>query len=309
MVSSSNQKVAIIGSGPAGLTAAIYTARAQLNPIIFAGTNPGGQLMLTTEVENYPGFADGIKGPELMQNMMKQAENLGAEIKYETIDKVDFQSKPFKLSAGKNDYDIDSVVIATGATPMKIGLESEEKFWGKGVSSCATCDGAFFKDKEVAVIGGGSVAFEDAIFLTRFAKKVYLIHRREGFKAEKVLVDRAKANEKIEFLLNYTLEEVLGDSIVAGIRIKSTKDGEEKEVDVSGVFVAIGYKPVTEFLKGQVEIDDHGYVVQKEKTMTSVDGVFVAGDVEDYTYRQAITSAGEGCKAAMDLEVWLAKQG
>jgi len=298
--------VAIIGSGPAGLTAGIYAARAGLEPVIFAGPSLGGQLMLSTMVENYPGFEKGIMGPELMQNMIKQAQNVGTEIKHESIDKVDLSSRPFKLSVGEKNYEADVVIIATGAVPKKIGLKSEAKLLGKGVSNCATCDGAFFKDKEVAVIGGGSVAFEDAIYLTHHAKKVYLVHRREEFRAEKVLVEKARKSEKIEFVLNYTLKEILGEEKVAGIELQRTKDeGDVKKLDVEGVFIAIGYDPKTDIFKGKIELDEKGYIVPKKKTMTSVEGVFVAGDAEDFMYRQAITAAGDGCRAAMDAEMWL----
>lgn len=304
--------LAIIGSGPAGLTAGVYAARGQLEPVIFAGTNPGGQLMQTTLVENYPGYPKGIMGPELMQNMISQAENMGAKFKYEVIDKVDFSSRPFKLWVGDKEYEAKGVIIATGAVPKLIGLESEQKFYGRGVSTCATCDGAFFKDKTVAVIGGGSVAFEDANYLTRHAKKVYLVHRREEFKAEKVLVKKAQESDKIEILVNYEVEEVLGDEKVTGVKLKPSEVAENKpepkNLDVDGVFIAIGYEPVTDLFKGQVEMDSRGYVKAKTKTMTNVEGVFVAGDVEDYTYRQAVTAAGDGCKAAMDAEIWFTMQ-
>ncbi|MBD3280981.1 thioredoxin-disulfide reductase [Candidatus Dojkabacteria bacterium] len=302
-------QVAIIGSGPAGLTAAIYAARAGLEPVIFAGTNIGGQLMQTTLVENYPGFAEGVQGPELMKNMLDQAKNMGAEVKYAVVSEVSFEKRPFYLKAGENEYEAESVIIATGAVPKRLGLESETKFWGKGVSSCATCDGAFYKDKVVAVVGGGSVAFEDAIYLTNHAQKVYLIHRREEFRAERILVDQAKASDKIEFVLNAEVEEILGDQKVAGVKLKRSEAAvgelEHKELDVEGVFVAIGYIPTTEVFKGQVEMDEAGYIKKYEDSKTNVEGVFVAGDAEDFKYRQAITAAGDGCRAAMDLDVWL----
>ncbi|KKQ35865.1 MAG: Thioredoxin reductase [candidate division WS6 bacterium GW2011_GWA2_37_6] len=299
----------IIGSGPAGLTAAIYAARAGLSPIIFAGANIGGQLMQTTMVENFPGFEKGILGPELMQKMVKQAENMGSKLKYEAIDKVDFSKRPFKLWAGNNSYEAKSVIIATGAVPKRLGLDAEMKLLGRGVSNCATCDGAFYKDKVVAVVGGGSVAFEDANYMTRHAKKVYLIHRRDEFKAEKVLIDRAKASGKIEFLLNYEVKEILGKEKLTGIVLQSTKvSSETKELKLDGLFTAIGYIPKTDIFKGQVELDEKGYIAAKQKSMTSVEGVFVAGDAEDFMYRQAITAAGDGCRAAMDLEEWYSRQ-
>ena len=301
-------QVAIIGSGPAGLTAAIYASRAGLKPVIFAGTNIGGQLMQTTLVENYPGFAEGIQGPELMKNMLEQAKNVGAELKYEVVCEVDFKNMPLKFKAGSETYEAESVIIATGAVPKRLGLASETKFWGKGVSSCATCDGAFYKDKVVAVIGGGSVAFEDANYLTNHAKKVYIVHRREEFKAEKVLVDKAKANDKIEFVLNAEVEEILGDQKVAGVKLKkseaATSEPIKTELELDGVFVAIGYIPTTDIFKGQVEMDEHGYIKKYDDSKTNVEGVFIAGDAEDFKYRQAITAAGDGCRAAMDLDVW-----
>lgn len=300
--------LAIIGSGPAGLTAGIYAARAGLKPVILAGSNIGGQLMQTTLVENYPGFSEGVMGPELMQNMLKQAQNVGAEVKFETVEKVEFRKRPFMLSTGNGEYEANAVIVATGAVPKKLGLVSEEKFWGRGVSSCATCDGAFFKDKIVAVIGGGSVAFEDAIYMTSHAKKVYLVHRRQEFKAEKVLVEKAKENPKIEFLLDYEVEEILGEDTVSGLKLKPSavaeKMPESKTVDLDGVFVAIGYIPRTEIFKNQIELDKAGYIKKGENSSTNVDGVFVAGDAEDFMYRQAVTAAGDGCRAAMDVEQW-----
>jgi len=301
-------KLAIIGSGPAGLTAGIYAARAGAEPVIFSGTNPGGQLMQTTMVENYPGFADGVMGPELMQNMLKQAENVGTKIVYETIDKVDFTNQPFKLFAGEKGYEAESVIIATGAVPRKLGLDNEQKLTGRGVSYCATCDGAFFKDKVVAVIGGGNVAFEDALYLTHHAKKVYLVHRREEFRAEKVMIEKLKSKTNVEFLLNYEVEEIVGDQKVTGLKLKPAEGNlkvhpVEKELD--GVFIAIGYIPRTEVFKGQVELDEQGYVKKGENSSTNIEGVFVAGDAEDFHYRQAVTAAGDGCRAALDILAWL----
>ncbi len=308
MANVENINLAIIGSGPAGLTAGIYAARAGLSPVIFSGTNIGGQLMQTTLVENYPGFPEGIQGPQLMQNMLKQSENVGAEIKYEVIDKVDFSKRPFRLESAVSQFNANAVIIATGAAPRKLGITSEKKYWGRGVSSCATCDGAFFKDKVVAVIGGGSVAFEDANYLTNHAKKIYLIHRRDEFRAEKVLVDKARSNDKIEFLLNYEVDEIFGEKKVEGITIRSTKDAQTKTINLDGLFVAIGYIPRTEIFEGQIELDEKGYITTKERSMTSVNGVFVAGDAEDFMYRQAITAAGDGCRAAMDVDEWFLKQ-
>lgn len=301
-----NLHLVIIGSGPAGLTAAIYASRAGHKVVIFAGTNIGGQLMQTTLVENYPGFAEGVQGPELMQNMLKQAQNMGAEIRYEVVREVDFSKSPFFLKTDSNKFASQSVIIATGAVPKRLGLESETKFWGRGVSSCATCDGAFYKDKTVAVVGGGSVAFEDAIYLTNHAKKVYLVHRRDEFKAEKVLVDQARSNKKIEFVLNAQVEEVLGEQTVNAVKLASTIDAnfENNELKIDGLFVAIGYIPTTEVFRGQVDMDEAGYIKKFPGSKTSVEGVFVAGDAEDFVYRQAITAAADGCKAAMDFDSW-----
>ncbi len=297
-------KVGIIGSGPAGLTAGIYTARAGLNPVIFTGPNPGGQLMQTTLVENYPGFEKGVLGPDLMQAMMKQAQNVGAELKFESIDKINFSSRPFQISTGSNNYEAESIIIATGAVPRKIGLKSEEKFWGKGISSCATCDGAFYKDKVVAVIGGGNVAFEDAIYLTTHAKKVYLIHRRNEFRAEKVMIEKAKNNNKLEIVTPFKLNEIIGDEKVTGIEIVNSNSGEKKLLKLDGVFIAIGYIPKTDFFKGQIDLDERGYIKHDSNMMTNIEGVFVAGDAEDYKYRQAITAAADGCRAALNLQHW-----
>lgn len=301
--------VIIVGSGPAGLTAAIYTARANINPLVFAGLEFGGQLMTTTDVENFPGFPEGIVGPELMQNMVKQAERFGATLKHQNVSKVDFSGDTKKVWVGDDEYEAKSVILATGASPRKLGLESEEAFWGKGVSSCATCDGAFYKDKVVAVIGGGDSAMEEATFLTRFASKVYVIHRRDEFRASKIMQERVLENEKIEVLWNSEVLEVLGDDVVTGVKLKNTESGEESEIKTDGFFLAIGHIPNTKFLGDAVELDDQGYIVVKDKTHTSVDGVFVGGDVNDHRYRQAITAAGMGCMAALDLEKWLEERG
>jgi thioredoxin reductase (NADPH) len=308
-------KLIIIGSGPSGLTAAIYAARAGLKPVVVAGLTFGGQLMLTTEVENFPGFPEGIMGPDLMQNFIKQAERFGSQIIYEDVVKVDFSSKPFKLSTGDHEYQAESVIITTGASTMWLGLPSEEKFRGKGVSSCATCDGFFFKGKEIIVVGGGDSAMEEANYLTKFASKVTILNRSEKFRASKIMHDRAKANPKIEFECDKTIEEFLGDVKLTGVKVKDVKTGEISERKIDGVFVAIGHKPNTEIFsakggsgsagKGQIELDAKGYIVPYDGTKTNIPGVFVGGDVRDYRYRQAITAAGMGCMAAMDAEKFL----
>lgn len=298
-------KIIIIGSGPAGLTAGIYAARANLKPLIVAGLTFGGQLMLTTEVENFPGFPKGIMGPELMQNMIAQAERFGAEVVYDDVTKVDFSKKPFTLEVGKETYTADSVITATGASSLWLGIPSEEKFRGKGVSSCATCDGFFFKDREIIVVGGGDSAMEEASYLTKFASKVTLIHRRDSFRASKIMQDRVLNNPKISVMFNTTIEEFLGDERLRSVKLKDTVSGEVREVPIEGVFVAIGHKPNTDLFKGQLDLDDKGYIIPIESTKTKIPGVFVAGDVRDYRYRQAITAAGMGCMAALDAEHYL----
>ena len=300
----------IIGSGPAGLTAAIYAARAELKPLIVAGIEFGGQLMNTTEVENYPGFPEGIVGPELMQNMVKQAQRFGAEMIHKNVDKVDFSGEIKKLTVGEEELHAKAVIIATGATPKKLGLESEDKYWGRGVSSCATCDGAFYKEKEVAIVGGGDSAMEEATFLTKFASKVYLIHRKSDFRASKIMQQRVFDNDKIEIVWDTEVKEVLGDdNVVTGLKVHNNKTNEDSEINVSGFFLAIGHIPTTEFLDGAVELDDQGYIKITEHTKTNVDGVFVGGDVKDFRYRQAVTAAGMGCMAALDAEKWLEGEG
>ncbi|MCA9392517.1 thioredoxin-disulfide reductase [candidate division WWE3 bacterium] len=300
------RKLAIIGSGPAGLTATIYAARANLSPIVLAGIEFGGQLMTTTKVENYPGFIEGIDGPELMNNMMEQAKRFGAEIVYEFVRSTDFSKKPFVLKTDSNEYLAESVIVATGSTPRRLGIESEQRFWGKGVSTCATCDGAFYKDKIVAVIGGGDSAMEESTFLTKFASKVYIIHRRDEFKASKVMQERALNNEKINIVWSSEVVEVVGDTFVTGLKLKDTNTGEESELSVDGMFLAIGHEPMTEPFVGQMELDPRKYIVTEDGVHTSVDGVFVAGDVADHVYQQAITAAGMGCKAAIMVEKYLA---
>ncbi|HEX9804998.1 MAG TPA: thioredoxin-disulfide reductase [Candidatus Dojkabacteria bacterium] len=303
---SSTREVIIIGSGPAGLTAAIYQARADLKPLIIAGTTWGGQLMTTTDVENYPGYEEGIEGPELMTKMLTQAKRFGAEVIYKNAEKVDFSDKIKKVwTTDGEEFSAKSIIIATGSSPRKLGLESEERLWGKGVSSCATCDGAFYKEKVVAVIGGGDSAMEEATFLTRFASKVYIIHRRDEFKASQIMQDRAKNNDRIEILWNTEVREILGEQKVEGAKIFDNKKNTESEIKFDGFFLGIGHIPNTKFLGGSVELDSEGFIVMKENSKTSVEGVFVAGDVKDHRYQQAITAAGMGCMAALDSEKYL----
>ena len=294
--------VAIIGSGPAGLTAAIYTARAGLGTVVFDGMAPGGQLMITTEVENFPAFPEGIQGPELMQRMRQQAEKFGVEILPGEITSIELGSQPFTLQAGSKKAEARTVIIATGSSSRWIGLESEKKLRGKGVSACATCDGFFFKDKEIAVVGGGDAAIEEATFLTRFASKVTVIHRRDELRASKAMQDKALSNKKIAFAWNSVVEDILDvdQNKVTAVVLKNVKTNERSKLPVEGVFVAIGHEPATKVFKGKIELDDHGYIVVKDGTRTSVPGVFAAGDVKDPRYRQAISAAGSGCMAAID---------
>ena len=302
-------KVVIIGSGPAGLTAAIYAARANLEPVVLAGSAPGGQLMLTSDVENYPGFKDGIQGPELMAEMRAQAERFGATLIDVDIERVDFSERPFRIWARGGGYRAQAVIIATGASAMWLGLDSETRLRGRGVSACATCDGFFFKDREVAVVGGGDTAFEEATYLTRFATKVHLLHRRDSFRASKIMVDRAFQHPKIEVHPNTEVTEVVGDSKVQGLRLRDTKTGEAEEMPIDGLFVAIGYVPNTEAFRDWLEVDEKGYLIVHDETGSKIDGVFIAGDVHDHRYRQAVTAAADGCKAAIDAERWLEAQG
>ena len=305
-------KVLIIGSGPAGYTAAIYAARANLKPILVTGDTPGGQLTITTEVENYPGFADVIQGPWLMEQMQGQAENVGTQIEYDYITDIDFSQRPYKATAESgNVYTGDTVIISTGAKARWLGLESEEKFQNRGVSACATCDGFFFKDKEVAIVGGGNTAAEEALFLTNFCSKVTLIHRRDELRAERILQDRLHANDKIEFIWDTTIEEVLGDdSGMTGLRLKSVKSGDESTLDAHGLFVAIGHDPATQIFKGKLTMDESGYIeTAPDSTATEIPGVYAAGDVTDHIYRQAVTAAGMGCMAALEADRFLASQG
>lgn len=305
-VTSPIHDVIIIGSGPAGYTAAVYTARAQLHPLVFEGIQFGGALMTTTEVENYPGFRDGITGPNLMEEMREQALRFGADLRMEDVDAVDLTGPIKTVTVGDETHRARSVILAMGAAARQLGVPGEMERIGLGVSTCATCDGFFFRDQDIAVVGGGDSAMEEAIFLTKFARSVTLIHRREEFRASKIMLDRAKANEKITFLTNSAITEIEGDPKVTGIRLQDTVTGEESKLALTGVFVAIGHIPRSDLVRGQVDVDADGYVqVQGRTTATSLEGVFAAGDLVDHTYRQAITAAGSGCSAAIDTERWL----
>jgi thioredoxin reductase (NADPH) len=311
-----HREIVIIGSGPAGLTAAVYTARANLHPVILEGEpsstsdQPGGQLMLTTDVENFPGFPDGVTGPELMTNMRAQAARFGAEIRTVKSSKVDFSERPFKVWVGDPDaeptYLADAVIIATGAQSLMLGIEAEQRLIGHGLSTCATCDGFFFRDQDICVVGGGDSAVEEATFLTRFARSVTIIHRRDTLRASKIMQERAFANPKIKFLWNSVVEDIVGDTSVKAVRVRNVETNVVDDHDFSGIFVAIGHRPTTDLFVGQLELKDNGYLVTDGKsTRTSVEGVFACGDVQDDYYRQAITAAGSGCAAAIDAERWL----
>jgi len=303
--------VIIIGGGPAGYTAALYSARANLNPLVIEGFNWGGQLMITSDVENYPGYADGILGPAMMADFRRQAERFGAEFVTDDVTRVDFSERPFRVYVGDQEHRADAVIVATGASARQIGLPSEQVLQGRGVSYCATCDGAFFRDKVVVVVGGGDSAMEEATFLTRFASKVVIVHRRTEFRASPIMVDRARENEKIEFVLNAVVEEVLGEAEghVTGVRIQDTETGETRVLDADGVFVAIGHDPTTALFLDWLDHDEQGYLVNEAgSTRTNITGVFAAGDVQDHTYRQAVTAAGSGTMAALDAQRFLEEQ-
>jgi thioredoxin reductase (NADPH) len=305
MSASTTHKSIIIGSGPAGLTAAIYMARAELKPVLIEGSQPGGQLTITTEVENYPGFPEGISGPELMDKMKAQAERFGAEIIPDEVTAVDFSTRPFKISLGDQEMQAHTVVIASGATAKWLALPSVARLRGKGISACATCDGFFFHDKVVAIVGGGDTAVEEATHLTKFASHVYMIHRRDELRASKIMQKRAFNNKKIEIIWDHVIEEVLGENHVTGIRVKNVKTNETKVIEVDGLFMGIGHHPNTDIFKGQLEMEDSGYLITDRFVCTSVKGVFAGGDVQDKRYRQAVTAAGTGCMAAKEVENYL----
>jgi thioredoxin reductase (NADPH) len=298
----------IIGGGPAGYTAALYAARANLKPLVIEGFNWGGQLMITSDVENYPGYADGIMGPEMMADFRRQAERFETEFVTDNVTKVDFSERPFRIWVEDTEYTARSVIVATGASARWLGLESEERLKGRGVSACATCDGAFFRDKHIVVVGGGDSAFEEALFLTRFGYKVTLVHRRHEFRASPIMVDRARAHEKVEIKTPFAVEEVLGENSISGLRLRNTETGETEEVEAGALFVAIGHDPNTALFLDQLDHDENGYLVTKPgSTETNVPGIFAVGDVQDHIYRQAVTAAGSGCMGALDAERFLAE--
>ncbi|QQG43002.1 MAG: thioredoxin-disulfide reductase [Candidatus Daviesbacteria bacterium] len=299
------EKLVIVGSGPAGLTAAVYASRGNLNPVIVAGREAGGQLMLTTEVDDFPGFPEGIQGPALMEQMRRQAERFGARFVSEDVKSVDFQQMPFTIKTETQEIKTQTVILATGASAMWLGLPSEQRLIGRGVSSCAVCDGPFFKDKKVIVIGGGDTAMKDAQYLSKLCSQVTVVVRGEALRAQEALQELLKNRSNVNFIFNTIVEEVLGQEKVEGVRLKNTRTEESSEMPIDGVFVAIGHKPNTDFLKGQLDLDEKGYIIVKDETKTSVEGVFVAGDVADYKYRQAVTAAGAGCKATLDAEDYL----
>jgi thioredoxin reductase (NADPH) len=305
------REVIIIGGGPAGYTAALYSARANLSPLVIEGFTWGGQLMITSDVENYPGYADGVLGPEMMQDFRRQAERFGAEFITDDATRVDFSSRPFRVWVGADEYRSRTVIVATGATARQLGLESERTLQGRGVSYCAVCDAAFFKEQGVVVVGGGDSAMEEAVFLAKFASKVTLVHRREEFRASQIMIDRARSNDKIEFVLDSVVDEVLGQDSgrLTGVRVRNVKTGEKTDIPADGLFVAIGHDPTTALFRGILDMDDAGYIVTRGQTSeTNVRGVFAAGDVQDHVYRQAVTAAGSGCMAALDAERFLAAE-
>jgi thioredoxin reductase (NADPH) len=307
---SEHRRVLIVGSGPAGYTAAIYSARAALEPLMLAGLSFGGQLMITTEVENFPGYPEGVTGPLMMEELQKQAERFGTDILFEDATSVDFSSRPFKVSTDEKRYTADCVIVATGASARWLGLDSETRLLNNGVSACATCDGALFRNKPMAVVGGGDTAMEEALFLARFATQVTVVHRRGELRASKVMQERALAHEKIDFAWHSEVDEILGDEYVTGVRLRDVRDGSTREIDLEAVFVAIGHQPTTALFEGQLEMDDAAYLkVEAGATRTSIEGIFACGDVADSNYRQAVTAAGTGCMAAIDAERWLAEQG
>lgn len=298
-------EVVIIGSGPAGYTAGIYTSRAKLNTLLISGSLPGGQLMTTSEVENYPGFPNGIFGPELMMNMRQQAERFGAKLLDDEVVEVDFKRRPFGIRTQGQEFRSESVIICTGASPRKLGLKAEQEFAGKGISYCATCDGPFFKGEDIAVVGGGDTAIEEATFLTKFGKSVKIIHRKDSLRASKILQEKAFENPKIDFVWDHVVSDISGNRKISSISVRNLRTGEERKISVGGLFVAIGHEPNTSIFRGQLQLDDKGYIALTKNTKTSVEGVFAAGDVHDYRYRQAITAGGFGCMAALDVEKWL----
>jgi len=299
------ERVIVIGSGPAGLTAAIYAARANLNPLVLAGGMYGGQLMLTTEVENFPGFPEGIMGPELMIKFREQAERFGARIENADATSVDFSKHPLVVRSDENEHLAESVIVATGASARWLGIPGEAHLRGRGVSTCATCDGAFFRDRHIVVVGGGDSAMEEALFLTRFGSKVTVIHRRESLRASKIMADRALANSKIEFIWNTVVDEAIGDQTLTALKLRNINDGRVTEFPADALFIAIGHDPNTEIFRGQLDLDPAGYIISPDGTSTNLEGVFVAGDVNDIRYKQAVTAAGAGCRAAMDVEKYL----
>jgi thioredoxin reductase (NADPH) len=303
------ENVVIIGSGCAGLTAAIYAARANLKPLVLEGHEPGGQLSLTTHVENFPGFPEGILGPELIENMKRQAARFGTEFRAGAVTEVDLSERPFRITAGGHAYHAKTLIVAAGASARLLGLQGEKELIGRGVSTCATCDGYFFRGKPIAVVGGGDSAMEEANFLSRYASRVFLIHRRNDFRASKIMIDRARANEKVEFVTPYAVEEIRSpQGLVCGVKLRNTEGNGTREIEVDGVFVAIGHDPNSTVFKGKLDMDPNGYLIAKHGSLSNVPGVFIAGDVQDHRYRQAVTAAGSGCMAAIDAEKFLEAQ-